>query len=171
MYMQDHTGRDIAANISNLSVDTTGLVKDTTVQTTNSKLDDIKTAINNISSAISPAADNVTYNNTSSGLTATNVQSALDEVVNKKQNNLAYGFISRGDLNDYVQNANIWCSGMGNISNGPVNTGYGILEVIRCSATIYMQRFTVFATSGATMYNTYVRYYGNNQWYTWTRIN
>lgn len=167
--MTDSTGRLLVNAVG--GIDTTGLVKDTTVQTTNNKLDDIKVAINNISSAISPAASNVTYDNAASGLSATNVQAALDEVVSEKQNNLTYGSISSGDLNNYVQNANIWCSGMSNISNGPVNTGYGILEVIRCSATIYMQRFTVFATSGATMYNMYVRYYGNSQWYTWTRIN
>lgn len=78
MYMQDNTGRDIASNISNLSIDTTGLVKDTTVQATNTILNTIKTSIDNISQ---PTAHNIDYDNTSSGLTATNVQDAIDEVV------------------------------------------------------------------------------------------
>lgn len=163
MYLENATGQEIANNISNLSVDTSGLMTDATGQ-------DIVTAINTISSAISPAADNVTYDNTSSGLDATNVQTAIDELEDEKQDNLAYGGIASGDLNNYMLNANIWCSGMNNISNGPIDSGYGILEVIRCSSHIFMQRFTVFASSGSTMYNTYVRYYGNGRWYTWTRI-
>lgn len=49
MYMQDHTGRDIASNIANMSVDTTGLVKDTTVQSTNSILNTINSTLATLS--------------------------------------------------------------------------------------------------------------------------
>lgn len=167
MYMQDHTGRDIAANISNLSVDTSGLVKDTTVQTTNSKLDDIKTAINNISSAISPAASNVTYDNATSGLSASNVQAAIDELAGEKQDNLTGGGITSGDLNNFRKTINLWLAGLNNFSNAPISSGYGVLEVIECSPTTTLQRFTQYASSGTNMCRTYVRYYTNNQWYTW----
>lgn len=79
MYMQDHTGRDIAANISNLSVDTSGLMTDATGQ-------DIVTAINNLH--MSPAAANVTYDNAVSSLSADNVQDAIDELSGDKLNNI-----------------------------------------------------------------------------------
>lgn len=79
MYMQDHTGRDIAANISNLSVDTSGLMTDATGQ-------DIVTAINNLH--MSPAAADVTYDNTVSALSADNVQDAIDELSGDKLNNI-----------------------------------------------------------------------------------
>ncbi len=70
----DSTGRLLVNAVG--GIDTTGLMTDATGQ-------DIVTAINNISSAISPAASNVTYENTSSGLSASNVQAAIDEVVSK----------------------------------------------------------------------------------------
>lgn len=163
MYMQNDTGQSIATAIGNIDVDTSALMKDITGQA-------IVTAINNISSAISPAASNVTYNNTSSGLSATNVQAAVDELSGEKQDNLAGGGISSGDLNNYRKTINLWLNGLNNITNGPVTSGYGMLEVIAFSATIILQRFTQFATSGATMGRTYIRYYGNNQWYSWIQI-
>lgn len=41
---------------------------------------DIKTAINALANAISPAAANVTFNNTGTGLSASNVQAAISEI-------------------------------------------------------------------------------------------
>lgn len=77
MYMQNDTGQAIASAIGNIEVDTSALMKDTTGQA-------IVTAINNISGAISPSADNVTYDNTASGLSASNVQAAVDELESEK---------------------------------------------------------------------------------------
>lgn len=79
MYMQDHTGRDIAANIGNLSVDTSGLMTDATGQ-------DIVIAINNLHMA--PAATDVTYDNSGSALSSDNVQDAIDELSGDKLNNI-----------------------------------------------------------------------------------
>lgn len=41
---------------------------------------DIKTAINSLAGAISPAAANVTFNNSGTGMTASNVQAAIEEI-------------------------------------------------------------------------------------------
>lgn len=171
--MLDHTGRDIATKISNLSVDTTGLVKDTTVQTTNSKLDDIKTAINSISSAISPASSNVTYNNTSSGLTATNVQDAIDELNSEKQDNIVLGVSNAPDFNNLTTSGCYWVS-CANSTNSPFTDPsgkYGFLENIRGSNIVLMQRFTLFKgnSSDADYALIYVRFFVNNQWYGWKR--
>lgn len=83
---QDSTLQDVVTAISNISggsdpvtnttVNTLG--KDTTLQS-------IAAAINSLSGAISPAASNVTFDNTTSGLTASNAQSAIEEV-NEKAN-------------------------------------------------------------------------------------
>lgn len=64
--MSDSTGQAINTTLGTLGKDTT--------------LHDIKTAINNLSGAISPAAANVTFDNTGTGMTASNVQAAIDEV-------------------------------------------------------------------------------------------
>lgn len=64
--MSDTTGQAINSTLGTLGKDTS--------------LQDIKNAINNLAGAISPSANNVTYDNTSSGLTASNVQSAIDEI-------------------------------------------------------------------------------------------
>lgn len=45
---------------------------------------DIVTAINNLGSAISPSASNVTFNNTGTDLTSSNAESAIKEVNDKK---------------------------------------------------------------------------------------
>lgn len=45
MYLQDHTGRDIATSIGSLSVDTSNLMKDTTGQNINTTLGQIKDVI------------------------------------------------------------------------------------------------------------------------------
>ena len=64
--LSDSTGQAINSTLGTLGKDTS--------------LQDIKTAINNLGSAISPSANNVTFDNTGTGLTASNVQSAIAEV-------------------------------------------------------------------------------------------
>lgn len=51
------------------------------------------------------------------------------------------------------------------VSNGPVTTGFGYLEVMKVSDSSIMQRVTMFTSTGNI--NSYVRYYANSQWYTW----
>lgn len=64
--MSDSTGQAINSTLGTLGKDTS--------------LQDIKNAINSLANTISPSATNVTYNNTSSGLSASNVQAAIDEI-------------------------------------------------------------------------------------------
>lgn len=82
-------------------IDTSGLAKDTTLQATNTALGNINTtlggittndpptdttqqsiasAINSLAGAISPAAANVTFDNTGTGLSASNVQAAITDL-------------------------------------------------------------------------------------------
>ena len=166
MYMQDHTGRDIASNISSLSVDTSGLVKDTTVQSTNTILGQIKTVLEGVAA---PVAEDVRYDNTSSGLTAGNVQAAIDELNYNKQNSLMGGTLSGPDFNDLTENKNYTVNTAGSL-NAPITPAYGYLEVIVVVPTIIMQRFTRFTSSGSEMCRTYVRQYINSQWYAWIQI-
>lgn len=78
---QDSTLQDVVTAISNISggndpvTNTTvnSLCKDTTGQS-------IASAINSLAGAISPAASNVTFDNTGTGLNASNVQNAIVEI-------------------------------------------------------------------------------------------
>ena len=112
-------------------IDTSGLAKDSTLQATNTALGNINTtlggittndpptdttqqsiaaAINSLVGAISPAASNVTFDNTGTGLSASNVQAAITElndfklyykVVSGTTN--SYGFIDVGvNANEYT---------------------------------------------------------------------
>ena len=68
---------------------TSPILLDSTGQTTNTKLDNINTALGNINTILgqiknvltTPSdADDINYDNTQSGLTATNAQDAIDEI-------------------------------------------------------------------------------------------
>ena len=166
MYMQDHTGRDIATKINNLSVDTTGLVKDATVQSTNTILGQIKTVLEGVAA---PEADDVSYDNSTSGLTADNVQAAIDELSAEKQESTIGGTLSGPDFNNLTENKYYSVNTTGSL-NAPVTPAYGYLEVIVVVPTIIMQRFTRFTSSGSEMCRTYVRQYINSQWYSWIQI-
>lgn len=166
MYMQDHTGRDIASNISSLSVDTSGLVKDTTVQSTNTILGQIKTVLEGVAA---PEAEDVSYDNTSSGLTANNVQAAINELSTEKLDNTIGGGFIGPNFNNLTENKNYWINLTG-ATNAPITGGYGYLEVIIVATSglgIIMQRFTRFSATGPEMCQTYVRQFVNNQWYSW----
>ena len=94
--ISDSTGQAINNTLATLGKDTS--------------LQGIITAINNLSGAISPAASNVTFDNTGTGLNASNVQAAITElndfklyykVVSGTTNN--YGFIDVGvNANEYT---------------------------------------------------------------------
>ena len=81
----DATGRQLAQAVG--GIDTSGLAKDTTLQATNTALGNINTtqqsiasAINSLAGAISPTASNVSFDNTGTGLSASNVQAAIVEL-------------------------------------------------------------------------------------------
>lgn len=67
------------------------------------------------------------------------------------------------DLNDYKTPGVYWI-GLSNHSNGPSTKGYGHLEVISGSASLFIQRFTYYAG------NIYYRTFANRQWYDWKQI-
>ena len=67
------------------------------------------------------------------------------------------------DLNDYKTPGVYWIS-LSNHSNGPGTKGYGHLEVISGSATLFVQRFTYY------MGNIYYRTFTNSQWYDWYQL-
>lgn len=100
--VRDVTVEQLAQAIG--GIDTSGLAKDTTLQATNTALGNINTtlggittndpptdttqqsivaAINNLLSALTPSASNISFTNTGTDLTATNVQGLGVELNNK----------------------------------------------------------------------------------------
>lgn len=67
------------------------------------------------------------------------------------------------DLNNYKIPGVYWIS-LSNHSNGPDTEGYGHLEVISGSESLFIQRFTYYTG------NIYYRTFANNQWYDWKQI-
>lgn len=74
--MTDTTGQDIKDSIDALDMTAETLAKDSSLQ-------DIKDSIDTLANAISPAAANVTFDNTSTDLASSNAESAIKEVNNK----------------------------------------------------------------------------------------
>jgi len=74
------------------------------------------------------------------------------------------------DLNNLTTNKNYWVPNSG-ITNVPVASRYGYLEVIRTGGGSYMQRFTIYGNNSATdRGTTWIRFYINSQWYDWVKI-
>lgn len=67
------------------------------------------------------------------------------------------------DLNNYKIPGVYWIS-LSNHSNGPDTSGYGHLEVISGSESLFIQRFTYYTG------NIYYRTFANSQWYDWKQI-
>lgn len=67
------------------------------------------------------------------------------------------------DLNDYKTPGVYWIS-LSNHSNGPGTNGYGHLEVISGSTSLFIQRFTDYRG------NMHYRTFANSQWYDWKQI-
>lgn len=93
---------------------------------------------NDIIDAPIPAA-NVSYDNTNSGLTATNTQAAIDEL---EQNMVPIPIPNNSDLNDYTESGNYYVATSataGTIANTPYsNTGFA-LAVIRTGTNLRTQ--------------------------------
>lgn len=75
--MTDTTGQDIKDSIDALDMTAGTLGKDSSLQ-------DIVTAIQALTASISPAASNVTFDNTGTDMTASNAQAAIVELNNNK---------------------------------------------------------------------------------------
>lgn len=67
------------------------------------------------------------------------------------------------DLNDYKTPGVYWIS-LSNHSNGPGTKGFGHLEVISGSTSLFVQRFTYYIG------NMYYRTFTNGRWYDWYQI-
>lgn len=92
---------------------------------------------------------------TSGGTGATSRGSAL--------NNLVIGDVYSGELNDLVIIGAYWID-LSNCQNGPLNSGYGTMEVTRSTTYNYLQRFTFY--DGMVFYRTFV----NGRWYDWEAL-
>ena len=137
-----------------------------------SDLRTIKSSIDTLANSISPTAANVSFSNTGTGMTASNVQSAIVELNDEKQDSTIGGALTGPNFNTLTENKNYWINLTGS-TNGPITGGYGYLEVILVATSgngIRMQRFTRYSSSGTEMCRTYVRQYANNQWYSWIQI-
>lgn len=125
-----------------------------------------------------PAAVNelasIKQNSTDNSLSTTSktIPGAINELNSKKQDSLYCGTLSNTDFNTVRANGYYWV-GTGN-TNIPVSGTYGYLEVINTydsSTSAMMQRFTRFGNdSASTRGDVYVRFYANNQWYSWNKI-
>lgn len=92
---------------------------------------------------------------------------AVATVVSGKQDDLSCGQLANVDLNDYKTNGFYWVS-QTNVSNKPA-TNFGYLIVANPSTVI--QIFICFGNDTVTTRgDTYVRFYANNQWYSWAQI-
>lgn len=71
-----------------------------------------------IESLAAPEADNVSYDNTTSGLSATNAQDALDEINTKANNKAARLYIDKSSLTTNVNDKASWDSAFADIPDG-----------------------------------------------------
>ena len=104
----------------------------------------------------------------SSQKTDSEIQSVASDVATK-QDDLSCGQLANVDLNNYKTTGNYWVTQTG-ISNKPTSN-FGFLEVIKVSSTSTLQRFTCYGNDTlATRGEMYVRFFTNNQWYSWNKI-
>lgn len=140
---------------------TSPIMTDTTGQ-------DIKDSLDALALAVKPNANNIPYSNTSSGLIATEVQSAIDEVLTKENNYYTNKSLPSGVSVDNMRgtttsgsltyNGVYWLSSS-QWSGMPIGS-YGFLEVHG-----NLQRFTPYGASGRG--ESYQRFYANSTWTPW----
>lgn len=127
------------------------------------------------SGGATPTADDVSYDNTDSGLTASNVQDAIDEVVtdvSEKQDDLACGNLpDNADLNDYFHNGHWYAIPNRSYTNLPVNGATGLLEIIEKeynTGVARLQRFSRVANNQVV--SIWERCFAGNAWRNWKEI-
>lgn len=111
-----------------------------------------------------PVAPTSIIDDTASSATTVYSSDKVDTLLSGKEDTLAHGVIETGSLNDAaVGYAWVKCL---DVTEAPVNSGYGYLETLSAAANNFMQRFTVYGSSPEM----YVRFYANSQWYSWYKI-
>lgn len=126
----------------------------------------MKTNATNISSL---NTNKQSVNDNTLSTTSKTVPGAINELYSGKQDSLVGRTLSDIDLNTVVTAGHYWVSTT-NVSHAPANN-YGYLEVIKSGDGAYMQRFTQFGNdSASTRATTYIRFYINNQWYSWNKV-
>lgn len=134
MYMQNDTGRDIANAIGDITFDTSGLAKDTTLQNTNAALGDINTtlqgittsdpptdttqqsiasAISGLANAVKPDASDIPYD---SNIT---VKGKIDEIANNSIISIGNEIASGTSLNNITTPGLYYFTASSNISDAP----------------------------------------------------
>ena len=105
----------------------------------------------------------------SGNLVCNSLNESLQNIDIKKQNSFLnetpIEVTSCASLNEIFEPGWYWCRLQGVNDIPDINNIYGILEVIKVSSYIYMQRYTIYNTGV-----TYVRTYVNSQWYNWNMI-
>lgn len=95
-----------------------------------------------------------------------------------KQNSILGGSLgfdeNTYDLNDYntvaLSNKVYWVN-CANVLHGPVNTGFGYLEILKYSTgSATLQRYTRYSSDEDILGEIYIRMYTNNTWRGWVKI-
>lgn len=101
---------------------------------------------------------------TASATTTVYSSDKVDDLLSDKQDALGLELIDTGSLDDAAEGfAWVVCA---DVTDAPVNTGYGFLETFAANADNILQRFTVYGTTPEV----YVRFYSNSQWDSWYKI-
>ena len=112
---------------------------------------EIKSAINALAGAISPAASNVTFNNTGTGMSASNAQAAIEEL-----NTVTTGTTGTGGfaLRKYghiteIKGNGVVCNALGTAPSGfrPVSTTY-IPVVVKTSGGLFYNGYLEIFNTG-----------------------
>lgn len=121
--MSDSTGQAINSTLGTLGKDTS--------------LQDIKNAINNLAGAISPSATNVTFDNTGTGLTASNVQALGVELNNK--------------INDFVKKSSVSLT-FDTTGRATINFGMGRIVAVDFKTTSYTYTLRYLSSAQTLIY-------------------
>lgn len=113
-------------------------------------------------------AEEVTYDDTSTQLGATNVQGAIG-ALNNNLAKLFSGGLFNGNIDNIKNTSFIWVNFSTVAGTLPQNTGFGIICAFRINPTVFVQvGFNYYSTSGTPII--YYRMYTNDQWYKWTKF-
>ena len=102
----DRTGLEIVGKIGDLSVDTSGLVQDTTAQA-------IKTSLDNLVNAVKPDASNIPYDSN------TTVKGKIDEIANNSIISIGNEIASETSLNNITTPGVYYFTASSSISDAP----------------------------------------------------
>lgn len=121
--MSDSTGQAINSTLGTLGKDTS--------------LQDIKNAINSLANTISPSATNVTFDNTGTGLTASNAQALGVELNNK--------------INDFVKKSSVSLT-FDTTGRATINFGMGRIVAVDFKTTSYTYTLRYLSSAQTLIY-------------------